>query len=193
MNAARAGRDLLNRRGSVAQADGNGIVGKRRRGRSFRTDPYLAFLAARRLFAACSARELGVIARSCTPVTRPAGAVLMREGEPSSEFLLIVGGSVAVARRGVPEVVLGPEGWIGDVDLLAASVSSATVTARTEVELIVMSRGEFLALFDWLPSFRRRLVRSVASLARGVRQTHIDGADLRMTREIARHSFARSS
>ncbi len=130
------------------------------------TSPYLAFLAHRRLFDACSHRELGIVARSCTSVTRPAGALLVREGEPCREFLLIVGGSVAVARRGRPEVVVGPEGWVGDVDLLGASVSSATVTALTDVELIVMSRGEFLELFDRVPSFRRRLVRSVASLAR---------------------------
>jgi hypothetical protein len=36
----------------------------------------------------------------------------------------------------------------------------------TDVECIVMSRPEFTCLFDTVPSFRKRLVRSLASIAR---------------------------
>jgi len=107
-----------------------------------------------------------MVARSCTTVAREAGTVFVRAGETSREFVLIVSGSVAVIRQGFPEVVLGSDDWFGDIELLSDGTSSATVTALTHVECIVMSRPEFAHLFDAVPSFRRRLVRSVASIAR---------------------------
>ncbi len=65
-------------------------------------------LAQRRLFEACSRRELETIARSCTTVGKKAGAVFVREGQASREFVLIVSGSVAVSRarfsRGRPRL-----------------------------------------------------------------------------------------
>jgi CRP-like cAMP-binding protein len=131
-----------------------------------RKKPYLGPPGGHRLFAACSRRELGMVARSCTSVARQAGAVFVREGQTSREFVLIVSGSVAVIRHGSPEVVLGSDEWFGDIELLSSGTSSATVIALTDVECIVMSRPEFTSLFDAVPSFRKRVVRSVASIAR---------------------------
>jgi CRP-like cAMP-binding protein len=105
-------------------------------------------------------------ARSCTTVGMQAGAVFVREGVTSREFVLIVSGSVAVIRQGFPEVVLGSDEWFGDIELLSDGTSLATVIALTDVDCIVMSRPEFTRLFDAVPSFRKRLVRSVASIAR---------------------------
>jgi CRP-like cAMP-binding protein len=107
-----------------------------------------------------------MVARSCTHVTREAGTVFVREGQTSREFVLIDSGSVVVIRQGFPEVVLGAGEWFGDIELLSDGTSSATVTALTAVECTVMSRPEFACLFDAVPSFRKRLVRSVASIAR---------------------------
>lgn len=56
--------------------------------------------------------------------------------------------------------------WWGDTDLLAGTRSSATVIALTDVECLVMSRNEFLGLFDDAPAMRRRVVRSLANAAR---------------------------
>jgi CRP-like cAMP-binding protein len=128
--------------------------------------PYLGPLAQSRLFDACSRRELEMVARSCTTVARRAGAVFVREGQTSREFVLIVSGSVAVIRQGLAEGVLGSDEWFGEIELLSDGTSSATVIALTDVECIVMSRPEFAHLFDAVPSFRKRLVRSVASIAR---------------------------
>lgn len=107
-----------------------------------------------------------MVARSCTSVAREAGAVFVREGQTSHEFVLIVSGTVAVMRQGLPDVVLGSDEWFGDIELLSNGTSFATVTALTDVECIVMSRPEFTCVFDAVPSFRKRVVRSVASIAR---------------------------
>jgi CRP-like cAMP-binding protein len=131
-----------------------------------RKKTHLGPLARHRLFAACSPREIDMVERSSTQVTRKAGTVFVREGQTSREFMLIVSGSVAVIRHGSPEVVLGPDEWFGDIELLSGCTSSSTVIALTDVECMVMSRPEFACLFDAVPSFRKRLVRSVASIAR---------------------------
>jgi len=128
--------------------------------------PPLGPLPRHRLFEACSRREIEMVARSCTSGAREAGAVFVREGQMSREFVLIVSGAVAAIRQGFPEVVLGCNDWFGDIELLSDGISSATVIALTDVKCIVMSRPEFVFVFDAVPSFRKRLVRSIASIAR---------------------------
>lgn len=61
---------------------------------------------------------------------------------------------------------MGAGEWWGDADLLAGTRSSSMVTALTDVECLVMSRNEFLGLFDDAPAMRRRVVRSLANAAR---------------------------
>jgi CRP-like cAMP-binding protein len=131
-----------------------------------RKNPHLGPLARHRLLAGCSRQEIETVERSCTPTAMKAGAVFAREGEMSREFVLVVSGSVAVIRQGFPEVILGSDDWFGHVELLSNGASSATVIALTDVECIVMSRPEFAYLFDAVPSFRERLVRSLAAIAR---------------------------
>jgi CRP-like cAMP-binding protein len=118
------------------------------------------------LFAASSGRELSTIARNSTLIERPSGHVLVRQGARCDEFVALVSGSVAVVRDGRPDEFMGGGEWWGDADLLAGARSSSTVIALTDVECLVMSRNEFLGLFDAAPSMRRRVVRSLANAAR---------------------------
>lgn len=128
--------------------------------------PRVGLHARHRLFDACSPREIETVARSCTRGAREAGAVFVREGHLTREFVLITSGWVALIRCGVPEVILGADEWFGAIELLSDGTSSATVMALSDVECIVMSGPEFGHLFDVVPSFRKRLVRSIASVAR---------------------------
>ena len=56
-------------------------------------------LAGIRLFGACSREELTELSRLFDEIDRPAGSVLVREGEPGAEFYVIVDGT-ATARVG---------------------------------------------------------------------------------------------
>ena len=86
----------------------------------------------------------------------------MRQGSSVREFLVLASGSALVTRDDQPDVLLRPGDWFGDGELLAKSTASATVIALTDVELIVMSYGEFIGLVDAITSFRRRLVTALA-------------------------------
>jgi CRP-like cAMP-binding protein len=126
----------------------------------------LASLSGLRVFEACSPNEIRSIARRSTLVGRRAGSVLVREGATGREFLVVVSGSALISRMGVAETVMGPGDWFGDLDLLSTTSSSATVTALTDVDLIVMSRPEFTSVFDAVGPFRSRVVKELAVRAR---------------------------
>jgi CRP-like cAMP-binding protein len=82
---------------------------------------------------------------------------------PCGEFVVLVSGAAAVVRNGGPVEFLAAGQWWGDTELLAGTRSSSTVVALTDVECLVMSRNEFLGLFDDAPAMRRRVVRSLAA------------------------------
>ena len=135
-------------------------------------DPYAARLSRLNPFAASSSTELRTIAHSCTIVTCKSGAILAREGGASREFLVIGSGAALVTRDGVPDVVLRAGDSFGDADLLAKRESSAGLVALSDVELVVMSGGEFVALLDTAPSFRTRVVKALAERARANDAAH---------------------
>jgi CRP-like cAMP-binding protein len=119
------------------------------------------------LFAASPGRELSAIARKSTLINRPSGHVFAREGGRCDEFVVLVSGSVVVVRNGHPDLFMGAGEWWGDAELLGGTRSSSMVIALTDVECLVMSRTEFLGLFDYARAMRRRVVRSLANAARG--------------------------
>jgi CRP-like cAMP-binding protein len=134
--------------------------------RDLRIDSYLRALSRLPLLAASSGRELSAIARNSTLIDLPSGHVFARQGAPCEEVVVLVSGSVAVVRDGRPDEFMGAGEWWGDADLLAGTRSSSTVIALTDVECLVMSRNEFLALFDDAPAMRRHVVRSLAQAPR---------------------------
>lgn len=79
------------------------------------------------------------------------GAVILREGADSDSFYIITRGAVAVTRRagagGTEEVrTLSAGQFFGEVGLLAGLPRTASVQAKTAVELLALERDAFLAL-----------------------------------------------
>ncbi len=74
----------------------------------------------------------------------PAGAAVVVEGEPGDDFHVIEGGSAAVAVRGVERPALGVGDGFGEIALLRDVPRTATITAKTELETLALSRQDFL-------------------------------------------------
>ena len=66
-----------------------------------------------------------------------AGDVLMRQGEPGDELLLLLDGIVVVEVDGVELAELGPGAMLGERALLEGGVRTSTVTARTRCRFAV--------------------------------------------------------
>jgi MFS family permease len=97
------------------------------------------------IFAPLPRLTLEQVASRLSRVRVPAGEVVFHHGDSGDRFYVIGDGEVTVMPPGRPPVVLGPGGYFGEIALLREVPRTATVTARTEVELYALERGVFIA------------------------------------------------
>jgi MFS family permease len=87
--------------------------------------------------------SLDRLARSLVEVRLPAGSEIVRMGEPGDRFYILEEGEVEVAFESETKL-LGPGSSFGEIALLRDVPRTATVTARTDVLLRAVERGDFL-------------------------------------------------
>jgi CRP/FNR family transcriptional regulator, cyclic AMP receptor protein len=131
-----------------------------------RADPKLKRLSQVQLFSACSKRDLARIAALSTEMEVPAGAVLMRQGESGREAFVIERGKARATVRGKKSRMMGPGEIIGEMALLHSAPRSATVTAETDMELVVLSSREFSTLLADIPDVALKVLAAVADRLR---------------------------
>jgi MFS family permease len=102
--------------------------------------PTLPLLRGVGLLAPLSEPVLEHLATTAGRVSHAAGDVVIREGDVGDRFYVIEQGEVEVA-----DTTLGPGESFGEIALLRDVPRTATVVARTAVELVTLERGEFLA------------------------------------------------
>ena len=104
------------------------------------------------LFRPLKKRDLDTVSRLADEIDLPAGRVLIKEGDLGHEFFVIETGTAGVTRDGDAVAELGPGDFFGEMALLEDERRTATVTAKTAVKLIVISRHDFRSLRHSLPS-----------------------------------------
>ena len=150
-------KDLL-RRGET----GRGSIGQDEKARHLQKVPMLAEL---------SQRQLRRIAGITRVVEAPAGTVLTRVGEPGDEFFMIVDGAATVEVPGRRRSRLGPTDFFGEMSLLDGEPRSATVTADTDMRLLVIVRRNFQALLRELPELTHSILAVLSRRLRRAEQT----------------------
>lgn len=118
------------------------------------------------LFAACSKKELKTVAGAATERVVRSGDIVVRQGAAGNAFFVIVSGEADVIRNGrrVGHLVAGD--FFGDLALIDKMPRSATVTATTELALLVLGQREFAALLDESATFARKLLVGLAQRIR---------------------------
>ncbi len=114
------------------------------------------------MFAACNKQELEEIDRLTDEVSVAAGRTIMAEGELGQEFALILSGEADVIRDGKVVATLSTGDYFGEVALLDSVARTASVVARTDMELEVLDRRGFNTLLDDLPQLSRSMLRGLA-------------------------------
>jgi CRP/FNR family transcriptional regulator, cyclic AMP receptor protein len=125
------------------------------------------------LFSACSNRELTRIASLADEIEVPEGRVLIRQGEPGREFFVIIEGKAKVLRRGRRAKTLGPGAGIGELSLLDQGPRSATVTATSDMYLLVLDSRSFSSLIAEVPSVTGKIFRVMAERLREAEQAGV--------------------
>ena len=118
------------------------------------------------LFSECSRAELRNIAHRARPERVPAGTVICDEGEVGQEFYVVVGGRADIVQNGTKTAEIGPGGYFGELSLLDRLPRSATVTAATDMELLVIGQKDFNALLKESGGLTLKLLQATASRLR---------------------------
>lgn len=118
------------------------------------------------LFSGCSDRDLHHLAQAVDEVMLPEGTVLTREGDVGREAFVVVSGTAEVTRDGVAVAEIGPGAVVGEMSLLDGGPRSATVTATSDIDALVLTRPAFNAVLDEVPTFAHRLLVSLAQRLR---------------------------
>ena len=118
-------------------------------------------------FGSCTREQLLEVARLAERVRVSEGEVLTREGRIGREFFLILAGTVAVTQKGRRVNTLGPGDFFGELAVLSPGPRNATVTALSELDVLIIGPREFGAMAV-IPGFRDALLESLARRLRTV-------------------------
>ena len=127
---------------------------------------YLDLLARVPLFATCSRAELKALDAHASFRSVGVGRDLVRAGESGDELFLLIEGTARVVRGGGVVDTLGPGDFFGELALLDPAPRNATVTATSELDLLVISRAEFEVVLAKVPGLTRSLLAGMAQRLR---------------------------
>lgn len=118
------------------------------------------------LFSACNKSQLRRIASLVDRIDVPEGKVLTRQGSPGQQCFVIAEGQAKATMRGRGSASLGPGSFFGEMSLLDHGPRSATVTAETDMHLLVLGSREFYSLLVDAPTVTRQIMRVLAERLR---------------------------
>jgi CRP/FNR family transcriptional regulator, cyclic AMP receptor protein len=133
-------------------------------------DPRIKHLERVPLFSGCTTDELLRVGEIANIRGMPAGTVLTRIGEPGDSFSFVIDGQASI------ETLIGfadrlrPGDFFGEMSLLDGEPRSATITATTDVRLLVVDRSKFWRLMGELPDLDRRILFMLSRRVRRLEQ-----------------------
>jgi CRP-like cAMP-binding protein len=119
------------------------------------------------LFSTVSNQGLRAIVSAADEFDEPSGKVLVREGEHRRELMVLVSGTAKVTRNGRRIGMLGPGDFFGEIALLSGGERTATVTATSDVRLMMLAPAGFEGVLDSEPAVRRAVLHALGDRLRG--------------------------
>jgi CRP-like cAMP-binding protein len=118
------------------------------------------------LFQSVSKQNLRAIVSAATEVDLPAGKILVKEGDHGRELYVILRGTAEVSQGGRKLRELTPGEFFGEMALLHPAPRSATVTAHTDMRLMVLDARSLDVILDREPTVGGRLLEAMAKRVR---------------------------
>src|SRR4051794_30678267 len=114
------------------------------------------------LFRACTKQDLRRIARLADYDTAKSGEVIVQEGRRGNELYVLVDGEAHVSRGDKTVATLTAGDYFGELAVLRPAPRTATVTATTDVELLIVTARELAILLMDVPLLARKLLTGMA-------------------------------
>ncbi len=118
------------------------------------------------LFQNLSARQLEEIVKHADEVPMSAGTTLAEEGKTGLELVFLLDGEAEVSQGGRPINQLGPGDFFGEVALLDGGMRTATVVAKTDLNLLVVHKSAFDHLLESIPGLQKEILLALCAYLR---------------------------
>jgi CRP-like cAMP-binding protein len=114
------------------------------------------------LFSKLSSRELNDVAHIADEIDLPAGKEMATEGDRGREFFVLLKGEAEVT-KGAQKINTMKEGdFFGEIALVTKMPRTATVTATTDVDVLVITEQAFDSLLKKSPQIGRGVAEALA-------------------------------
>ena len=127
---------------------------------------HLDHLAEIPLFSALTKKDLQRVAKATNELIVSAGTTLVDQGDMGREAFVVVDGVATVKRNGRKVGTLGPGEAIGELSLLDHGPRTATVTAHSDMTVLVLSAREFSGVIEEVPGLAQKLLAQLAGRVR---------------------------
>lgn len=128
---------------------------------ALRRDAKVELLKRVPLFAGCSKSELRALAKSTDEIDLREGTVMTREGRPGREFFVLIEGTARVTKDGQKVAELKGGDWFGEIALITNRPRTATVTATSAVDVLVLTDRRFRTVVETMPTIALKVLSSV--------------------------------
>jgi CRP-like cAMP-binding protein len=123
------------------------------------------------LFAGLSGRHLRRVAAFARSQRYPAGATVVRTGDPGDSFHVVLEGSARVDAPGRRAARLRAGDFFGEMSLLDGAPRSADVTATSDLVTMSIGRAAFAKLLREEPAVAHALLRTLAERLRAAERS----------------------
>src|SRR6266542_2229597 len=125
-------------------------------------DRKVALIKKTPLFSRLSKKALEDVAHIADEIDLPAGKVMAKEGDRGREFFVLIEGEADVT-KGDRSINTMKEGdFFGEIALVTKMPRTASVTATTDVRVLVITERDFSALLKRSPEVGRGVAEALA-------------------------------
>jgi CRP/FNR family transcriptional regulator, cyclic AMP receptor protein len=124
------------------------------------------------LFSSVSKKGIRAIVSAASEADVRAGTVLVREGDHDRYLYVVTRGEGVVTRGGRRLNVLGVGDFFGELAFLVDAPRSATVTAATDMRVMVFGPREMAQVIEREPVMAHRMLEVMAARLRATERSH---------------------
>ena len=118
------------------------------------------------LFSNLSQRHLREISKHADQVQVETGKVMAQQGKTGWEFIFIVEGKARVEKNGKVIRQLSGGDFFGEIAWIDGKPRTATVTAETDMTVLIVHKTSFDHLLDTIPGLQKKILLSLCDYLR---------------------------
>jgi CRP-like cAMP-binding protein len=114
------------------------------------------------LFSKLNKQGLQDVAQIADEIDLPAGKEMATEGDRGREFFVLLKGTADVTKNGQSINTMSEGDFFGEIALVSKMPRTATVTATTDVDVLVITERDFDGLMKKSPEIGKQIAEALA-------------------------------